>query len=180
MGTAERAMALEERPLSGVRYILDSFWAGAYRRFVTQNDIEIIPSFSLKDIDGRSWSLDDFLDKPTLLVFTSPHCGPCKTVYPALRTIRAGTKADSVNLVLLSRGATATNRALVEEYELEGIAVLGSRKPVEQQLNVKATPWVVLVGPAARALYRGVAQEATLMTLARTASHRVMTSEVTR
>lgn len=167
-------MALADRSSSTFRYILDSFWAGAYKRFVAENEVDIVPPFSLKDVDGRQWSLDDFLDKPTLLVFTSPHCQPCKAVYPVLRAFSAGSEAESVNLVLLSRGATRTNRILIEENELKRVTVLGSRKHVEEELNVKATPWVVLVGRGGRALFSGVAGEDTLTTLARTASHRMM------
>ena len=165
---------MAERASSTFKYIRDSFWAGAYERFVGQNDVGIVPGFSLKDVHGRQWSFDDFLDKPTLLVFTSPHCEPCKSVYPVLRAMRAGSKADSVNLVLLSRGATRTNRFLIEENDLEGVTVLGSRKHVEEQLGVKATPWVVLVGPGGRALYGGVAGQTVLLTLADAAKHRVM------
>jgi peroxiredoxin len=173
-------MTLAVRASSTVRYIIDSFWAGAYERFVGQNDIEIVPRFSLRDVHGRRWSLDDFLDKPTLLVFTSPHCQPCKSVYPVLRAIRDGRQADSVNLVLLSRGATGTNRALIEENELEGLTVLGSRKHIEEQLDVKATPWVVLVGPGGRALYGGLARQTVLTMLAEAANHRVMSAGCAR
>lgn len=170
-------MTWANRVSSSFGYVVDSFWAGAYERFAARNELATIPPFSLRDVEGRQRPLDDFLHKPTLLVFTSPHCGPCKSVYPVLRTMAAGSEADSVNLVLLSRAGTKTNRALIEENDLEGVTVLGGRKHVEEQLDVKATPWVVLVGPGARALYSGIATEATLTTLARTASHRVMTSE---
>jgi thiol-disulfide isomerase/thioredoxin len=173
-------MTLADRASSTFKYIRDSFWAGAYERFVDQNAVEIVPRFSLKDVHGRQWSLDDFLDKPTLLVFTSPHCQPCKSIYPVLRAMSAGSEAESVNLVLLSRGATRTNRVLIEENDLEGVTVLGSRKHVEEQLDVKATPWVVLVGPGGRALYGGVAQETVLTTLVDAANHRVMTAGCAR
>lgn len=169
-------MALAERVTSTFSYIVDSFWASAYKRFVDQNDFESVPPFSLGDVHGRRWSLDDLLDKPTLLVFTSPHCQPCKSVYPALRAMRAGSDADSVNLVLMSRGATRTNRVLIEENELEDLIVLGSRRHVETQLGVRSTPWVILVGRDGRALYGGVAGEATLADLVRAANHRVMTA----
>lgn len=170
-------MTLADRASSICRYVFDSFWSSAYQRFVSQNEIAAVPPFSLRDVHGREWSLDDFLDKPTLLVFTSPHCQPCKAVYPALRALRASSEGDSVNLVLASRGGTRTNRALIEEHELEGVTVLGSRKRAEEQLSVKATPWVVFVGPGRRALYRGPAEGPTLTTLARAATHRVMTAE---
>ena len=169
-------MAFADRASSTFRHISDSFWAGAYERFVSQSDIATVPPFSLRDVDGRPWSLDDFLAKPTLFVVTSPHCQPCKAVYPVLRELRGTSEADSVNLVLLSRGSTHTNRALIEENQLEGVIVLGSRKHVEKQLNVKGTPWVVLVGPGGRALYSGPAREPTLTMLVRSASHRVMTA----
>lgn len=175
-----RRMLSLMRRLPRIRYIADSFWGGAYRRFLAHNDLKVIPSFSLRDVDGSEWSLDESLDKPTLLVFTSPHCGPCKSVYPVLRALRDDEEAGSMNLVMLSRGAARTNRALVEEFGLEGIVMLGSRKRVEEQLDVKGTPWVVLVGPGARAFYGGVANEMILRMLARAASHRVMTSGAAR
>jgi len=173
-------MAVTEGRSSRIKHIVDSFWAGAYGRFITQAELDVVPCFSLRDVDGREWSLDTLIEKPTLLVFTSPHCQPCKSVYPVIHALRDNTEFDSTNLVILSRGAIPTNRALIEEYELEGVLVLGSRKHVEEQLNVRATPWVVLVGPGARMLYGGVADETTLTTLARAAGHRVMTSGAAR
>ncbi len=120
-------MTFGDRLSSSVRYISDSFWASAYQRFVRQNDMEMVPGFLLKDVHGRQWSLDDFLDKPTLLVFTSPHCQPCKSIYPVLRAMLAGGEADSLNVVLLSRGATRTNRVLIDVIHLQGLTVLGRR-----------------------------------------------------
>ena len=173
-------MAVARRRLSGLHYIVDSFWAGAYERLITKDDLEIAPSFSLRDVGGLEWSLDESLDKPTLLLFTSPHCAPCKTVYPTIRALRDQPEADRMNLVMLSRGARRTNRALVEENDLEGIVVLGSRRNVEDQMKIEGTPWAMLLGRGARVFYSGVANEAVLTTLARTATHPVMTSGAAR
>lgn len=173
-------MAVAARGSSTFTFIADSFWAGAYKRLLAQQDLKIVPSFSLRDIGGLEWSLDESLDKPTLLVFTSPHCEPCKSVYPTIRALRDESDAARMNLVMLSRGARRTNRALVEENDLEGVIVLGSRRNVEEQLDVKGTPWVMLLGRGARVFYSGVANEAVLTTLARTATHPVMTSGAAR
>lgn len=163
-------MALRIRASSTFRYIVDSFWTGAYERFVRQNDVRALIPFSLRDVRGHLWSSDSLVDRPTLLVFTSPHCQPCKAIYPGLRALRDG---GGVDLVLLSRGAARTNRALIEEHALEGLTVLGSRKHVEEQLGVKGTPWVLLIGPGGRVLYGGPARREVLRMLAEAARHRV-------
>ena len=173
-------MLYAERHRSWFRYILDSFWVGAYQHFVDREEAPVIRPFSLRDTQGDEWSLDSSLRKPTLLVFTSPSCGPCKSIYPALRTLRADTPVDAVEVVLLSRGATRTNRELVQKHGLQEVTVLGSRKNVEEEIGVKATPWAVLVGPRGRVLYSGVAAESILPTLVSTASHRMMRTEAMR
>jgi thiol-disulfide isomerase/thioredoxin len=168
------------RRLSGLKHVADSFWAAAYGRVLAKGNYPVVPPFSLRDIDGASWSLDESLDKPTILIFTSPHCGPCKSVYPIIRELRDSSEASSTNLVLLSRGATKTNRTLVEEHGLEGVVVLGSRRHIEKKLNIAGTPWALLVGPGARLFYEGVADEAVLKTLTETATHPLMTSAAAR
>jgi len=167
-------MTVAERCSSRFRFIADSFWAGAYDRFVAKEGLSAIPSFSLKDVNGNERYLEEFLAKPTLLVFTSPHCGPCKSIYPVLRELDEDSEVGSMNLVLVSRGATRSNRALVEKYGLERITVLGGRQHVEKQLNVTATPWVMLIGPEARVFYSGVAHQTSLITLSHTARNRLM------
>lgn len=173
-------MALAVLRSSRFKHVANSFWAAAYGRLLAKGSYPVVPSFSLRDIDGVSWSLDESLDKPTLLIFTSPHCGPCKSVYPIIRELRDSSEANSMNVVLLSRGATKTNQTLVEEHGLEGVVVLGSRRNIEKQLNVEGTPWVLLVGPGARVFYEGVADEAVLKTLTETATHPLMTSGAAR
>src|SRR5436309_14223569 len=43
------------------------------------------PDFRLPRLDGRGeLALADLNGKPVLLVFSSPHCGPCNTLAPAL------------------------------------------------------------------------------------------------
>lgn len=165
----------DPRASSSWRYVLDSFWAKAYARHVDRNPYPLVEPFALKDFEGRAWTLKDCLDKPAVFVFTSPHCEPCKAVYPVLSRL-VPTAAQHVNLVLLSRGARHTNRSLAQEHHLDGVTVLGSRKHVERDWAVRATPWVFLIGRDRRSLYSGIASEEALTTLARLANHPVLRS----
>ncbi len=42
------------------------------------------PSFTLADLDGRTWTLDELRGRPIVLNFWSTWCGPCKQEHPVL------------------------------------------------------------------------------------------------
>src|SRR5438876_2307750 len=56
------------------------------------------PDFSLPRLDGRGdLALGELRGKHVLLVFSSPHCGPCNTLAPQLEKFHrgCGTRKDS-------------------------------------------------------------------------------------
>ena len=60
----------------------------------------VAPSFTLKDIDGKSVSLSDFLGKKVVLHFWASWCPDCREETPQLKAAQAA--ADSSKVVFVS------------------------------------------------------------------------------
>jgi len=81
--------------------------------------------------------------KPTLLLFTDPHCSPCTALLPERgRWQREHTAA--LTIAVLSRGAPEENRAKSAEHGLAHVLLQRDRE-VAEAYNVHATPGAVLV-----------------------------------
>jgi peroxiredoxin len=70
------------------------------------------PAIHLPDIDGNEVDLDAFKGKNMLLVFWNPNCGFCKSMLPELRRWEDQRTSDSLNLLIVSSGSVAANRAM--------------------------------------------------------------------
>ncbi|MEZ4498173.1 MAG: redoxin domain-containing protein [Thermomicrobiales bacterium] len=69
------------------------------------------PAFSLKGIHGETMSLDALLaaEKPVLLVFSDPNCGPCGALMPEVAKWQQ-EHADHFLTAIISRGTPAANQ----------------------------------------------------------------------
>src|SRR5688572_12417860 len=45
----------------------------------------LAPEFWLPRLDGRELALEQFRERPLVLVFSDPHCGPCDVLAPELQ-----------------------------------------------------------------------------------------------
>ena len=59
------------------------------------------PYFELQDLAGRTWTLDDFANKPTVLYFFAPWCKVCKASAHQLRWFHR-LFGDEINLVMVA------------------------------------------------------------------------------
>src|SRR5262249_25476520 len=82
---------------------------------------------------------------PVLLVFSDPHCGPCNTLAPKLESFHQ--QKPECQLVLISRGDVAENRAKAREHRLSFPIVLQKQWEVSRQYAMFATPVAYLVDP---------------------------------
>jgi peroxiredoxin len=78
-----------------------------------------------------------------LLVFSSPHCGPCITVAPKLQKFHR--KHPETEVVMISRGEPAENLAKVKEHGLTFRVLLQEQWEISRQYAMFATPVAYLI-----------------------------------
>jgi methylamine dehydrogenase accessory protein MauD len=103
------------------------------------------PTFALDDLYGETLTLDALRasDKPTLLIFTDPNCGPCNALLPA---IGRWQREVTATIALISRGTPEENRAKSAEHGLADVLLQHDRE-VAESYHATATPSAVLVQP---------------------------------
>lgn len=76
----------------------------------------VAPEFRLPRLDGGELALSELRGRVVLLVFSSPHCGPCNILAPKLQKFHR--KYPQLELVMISRESQDENRAKVKEHGL--------------------------------------------------------------
>lgn len=103
------------------------------------------PWFLTTRIDGTAVSRDDIFsdERPTLLLFTSPHCGPCLELMPEIAAWQA-EHAGVLDLALATDGTAAEL-----DGELGGVdrarVLLDARHELYETFQASGTPSAVLV-----------------------------------
>lgn len=103
------------------------------------------PDFSLRDTTGGRHSLESLLrlDRPLMIVFSDPDCGPCTALLPEIAEWQREHGLD-LTIALVSRGARAQTRAKAEEHGIVNVLSDGDRD-VFNRYRATGTPSAVLV-----------------------------------
>ena len=96
------------------------------------------PGFRLPLVDGGELALEELRGRPVLLVFSDPDCGPCNALAPKLEQLHR--RSPDLEVVMVSRGDPAANRAKVAEHGLTFPVVLQRRWEVSRDYGMFATP----------------------------------------
>jgi len=101
--------------------------------------------FDLPKVIGGRATLDGLLreGKPLLLISTDPNCGPCNALMPEVASWQKSL-ADELNVVLLSHGRNADNRAKVAEFGLVNV-VVEKEHEIAEKYHAIGTPTAVLI-----------------------------------
>ena len=101
--------------------------------------------FQLPTLQGTTASLNSFLDqqKPALLIFTDPNCGPCNELMPEVAGWQKAYEAD-INVVMISSGRHDVNRAKAKEFELVNVLIEKKRR-VAERYHAFGTPSAVII-----------------------------------
>lgn len=76
---------------------------------------EPAPDFRVRELSGRTVRLADYAGSETVLVFVSPHCGPCRREMPDLVGLgAAGQERLGARLVLVSDSSAAETQTWVD------------------------------------------------------------------
>jgi thiol-disulfide isomerase/thioredoxin len=103
------------------------------------------PAFSARTLSGELASLGTFLETglPAVVLFTSPHCGPCSTLMPRVAAWQRDY-ADVVSVVLVSDGAADEVSAEAEEHELVNM-LLDDGRATYEAYEANGTPSAVVI-----------------------------------
>jgi peroxiredoxin len=108
----------------------------------------VAPAFTLPLLDGGELSLESYRGRELLLVFSDPHCGPCNELAPRLEEIHRHQEA--VQVVMVSKGDAAANRAKAAEHGLTFPIALQRQWEVSRQYEMFATPIAFRIDGAGR------------------------------
>lgn len=109
------------------------------------------PGFRLPRLDGLGdLSLKDFRGRRVLLVFSSPHCGPCNILAPHLEKFHRTQQeiripGQRVQVVLISRGEPKENRAKLREHGLTFPIIMQQQWEISRQYAMFGTPSAYLI-----------------------------------
>jgi peroxiredoxin len=104
------------------------------------------PAFSLPDVDGRMWTLDELRParKRLLLIFSDPSCAPCTALMPEVAGWQKDLK-DQMIVVLISRGTVQANKDEIERFGLANLLIQEDDE-VATAFGYQGTPGAVLIG----------------------------------
>lgn len=115
----------------------------------------VAPSFTLKDIDGKSVSLSDFRGKQVVLHFWASWCPDCREETPQLKAAQAAADPSKVVFVSVSfdRKIEAFE-AYVRENALGGVQLFDASGKKDSAIgsayNIRWIPATYLIGPDGR------------------------------
>jgi peroxiredoxin len=104
------------------------------------------PQFELDDFGGTRMRLSQLLDgqRPALLVFAHPSCGPCEKLLPDIAAWQK-THDDVLAIAVISEGTAAANRAKAAPLGIRRV-LLQKRREVADLYSVHGTPSAVAIG----------------------------------
>jgi thiol-disulfide isomerase/thioredoxin/uncharacterized membrane protein YphA (DoxX/SURF4 family) len=103
------------------------------------------PEFVLNALDGGRTRLADLLkrNKPVLLLFSHPGCGPCQSLFPDIGNWQNDLEED-LTIAVISEGPAADNRSHAKKHDIRRLLLQKEREIAERYL-ANGTPSGVLV-----------------------------------
>lgn len=111
--------------------------------------LEKAPDFTLTDIYGNSFSLNDFRGKVVLLEFftVNPRCPACELELPHLKAVYNYYSSDNLTIISISIGSQDTDHSLQSYVLLNGVKWIVARDTASLQIkyNIQWTPTLILI-----------------------------------
>jgi peroxiredoxin len=144
---------------------VDSSVDGAYSEASGPLIGEIAPDFTLHDIHGRTFNLNDYDGNIVLLNFWATWCGPCRLEMPLLEQYHQDlVEDDFVILAINLQESVTTVQDFVEEVGLSFPVLLDSDGHVVEQYRIIGYPSTILIDRDGRIqfIHIGIISEAQL------------------
>lgn len=114
------------------------------------------PEFQSEDvISGRRVTLTDLKQRPSLLIFISPTCGPCAKLMPHVADLMR-VRNSAANIVLISQSTEQETLSLIRSHKLKGPVLADADKSLSTIYRVPATPFAYRVDQSGIVKRRGI------------------------
>lgn len=106
---------------------------------------EEAPAFTLSGLYGETVTLESLTaaERPVILLFTDPKCGPCNALMPQIAAWQR-EHGDDLTLAVLTRGSADDNRAKMREHGIASVW-LDDELAVYKAYRANGTPGAVLI-----------------------------------
>jgi peroxiredoxin len=107
------------------------------------------PNFSLKSVDGQSFSLADALKKgPVVLSFFKVSCPVCQFTYPFLERLYQRYRGDGVTFLAVSQDNVSASRGFAKDFGVTfPILIDDSGYPASNAYGLTTVPTTCLIEP---------------------------------
>ena len=124
------------------------------------------PDFKLDTLEGKTISLSDFTDKPTLLVFWATRCPHCRAELPVVEKVYKDLNPKGVNIigVSLDDNSAKASDFVSSNHISFPIAVAGANGNLLGSYGITVIPTVFVLdkGGVVKARYAGEVSESTI------------------
>ena len=110
---------------------------------------ENAPNFTLKNLDGKEISLNQFRGKHVLVNFWATWCGPCKIEMPSLEALYERFKDKNFALLAISNDMFGANivKPFVKAHNINFPVLLDQRLKVSNAFGVVSLPTTFMIDP---------------------------------
>lgn len=113
----------------------------------------VAPAFTLEDTQGQSVALADFRGQQVLMIFSSPDCPYCRSLFKDLHAYASHRSARTI-VLMLSLASIEVNRQL-QEQEQFSFPVLTATRDLFLQYEIPGTPFIYVIDSSGQVQARG-------------------------
>jgi methylamine dehydrogenase accessory protein MauD len=85
------------------------------------------PNFSAHTLAGETVTRDSYKGQPTMLIFVTPTCKPCRELLPILKQLAPQAKRAGVNLILVSGDMHEATQQMIDKEQIDLPVLLAPR-----------------------------------------------------
>lgn len=126
---------------------VNTFTAGLGAGSQAMEPGQAAPDFTAETLNGTTVSLGDLSDQPSLIVFMSPTCPPCRDSMPDYAHLAELAPSAGVRFLLVSDGAADPTRDVVTEFDVHCPVLVAPKdsNPFFKDWNITGTPQFVWI-----------------------------------
>jgi thiol-disulfide isomerase/thioredoxin len=124
---------------------------------IRNHDIGIAPDFTLQDIDGETFTLNQSKGQWIFLHFWASWCGPCREEMPAIQRLSDKTQDNKFNIVMIN---TAEDEDTIFEFlatiDVDLNSLMDTDGQVTEVWKPRGLPTTFLINPKGEIKYQAI------------------------